>query len=453
MAVPALVQAPPTLIDAVNYSAQFGQQINPFGIFQKSASAWYQVLTYSDGTAIGVWLSTNQGTTWTEQDTPNHIPRTANVTGQSVYFNSATGVIQILWQGPGAPGFVLKVTAFDTGTNAYGATSAASPDLQNPSGAAIYQQSGGTIVVAVNVGVGGGNALKQLTLIAGVWAGPTALGVVTDPQLEVRGVAEDSSDRGHLDYNGPGAELWYATISAALVLSAPQQLSVNYSGDITDQKIWGNNIVIAWIETNAGTANILKVAIGTPLAAPVFTTYTVDTVSGASEQFIGPEISFDKDGNLVLFVTDFNIAGDIDRLLKYAFSSATSAWGASVLFYDSVTNPPAGGVSLFDQLVFTGASVQLASGAWVYSTQMGTHGPTGLQSNVATGLILMAPGVPVQVNSGSGGRKIVVLTPNQFDYCLHREYRLFCNIDYDRLGCAKLPKCFAVDEREWGNPV
>lgn len=30
-----------------------------------------------------------------------------------------------------------------------------------------------------------------------------------------------------------------------------------------------------------------------------------------------------------------------------------------------------------------------------------------------------------------------------------REYRLFCNIDYE--GCARLPKCFTVDEREWGD--
>lgn len=54
------------------------------------------------------------------------------------------------------------------------------------------------------------------------------------------------------------------------------------------------------------------------------------------------------------------------------------------------------------------------------------------------------------VNSGDGGRKPTVLAPNQFDFCLHREYRLFCNIDYGLKGCARLPKCFTVDEREWG---
>lgn len=51
---------------------------------------------------------------------------------------------------------------------------------------------------------------------------------------------------------------------------------------------------------------------------------------------------------------------------------------------------------------------------------------------------------------GDAGRKPVPIAPNQFDFCLHREFRQFQNIDYERLGCGKLPNCFRVDEREWG---
>jgi hypothetical protein len=58
--------------------------------------------------------------------------------------------------------------------------------------------------------------------------------------------------------------------------------------------------------------------------------------------------------------------------------------------------------------------------------------------------------VPPLINPGPAGRKPIVLPPNKFDYCLHREYRLFCNIDYAAKGCARPPKCFTVDEREWG---
>jgi len=54
---------------------------------------------------------------------------------------------------------------------------------------------------------------------------------------------------------------------------------------------------------------------------------------------------------------------------------------------------------------------------------------------------------------GAAGRRAYVLKPNQFDWCLHRVYRLYCNTDRELLGCAKLPKCFTVDEREWGDLV
>lgn len=69
-----------------------------------------------------------------------------------------------------------------------------------------------------------------------------------------------------------------------------------------------------------------------------------------------------------------------------------------------------------------------------------------------------APGCTVTVGPASssppaGSTPKPILKPNKFDFCLHREYRLFCNIDYQRLGCAKLPHCFTVDEREWGEQV
>ncbi len=80
------------------------------------------------------------------------------------------------------------------------------------------------------------------------------------------------------------------------------------------------------------------------------------------------------------------------------------------------------------------------------------NNPGPSQFNFTTQHFYFSLGVAraVIVPPGSGGRKPIVLTPNQFDFCLHREYRLFCNIDYNAKGCARLPKCFTVDEREWG---
>jgi hypothetical protein len=61
------------------------------------------------------------------------------------------------------------------------------------------------------------------------------------------------------------------------------------------------------------------------------------------------------------------------------------------------------------------------------------------------------PNTPLTTPPGDGGRRNPPpLKPNQHDFCLHREYRLFCNIDYNAKGCARLPACFTVDERDWG---
>lgn len=49
-----------------------------------------------------------------------------------------------------------------------------------------------------------------------------------------------------------------------------------------------------------------------------------------------------------------------------------------------------------------------------------------------------------------GGRAFIKVTPNRFDACLGREYRLFQNIDRYLLSCNKKPDCFNIPEREWG---
>jgi hypothetical protein len=49
-----------------------------------------------------------------------------------------------------------------------------------------------------------------------------------------------------------------------------------------------------------------------------------------------------------------------------------------------------------------------------------------------------------------GGRGFVHVTPNRFDACLGREYRLYQEIDRYLYACSKKPDCFNIPEREWG---
>lgn len=102
-------------------------------------------------------------------------------------------------------------------------------------------------------------------------------------------------------------------------------------------------------------------------------------------------------------------------------------------------------------------------------------GPTWLSINATTGVLI---GTPIAVGVFSytvtvtdslsqtstatcaigvttrpfGVRKPIVVTPNPFDLCLAREYKLFQDIDYTLLVCCKKPDCFNYDERTWGMP-
>lgn len=128
------------------------------------------------------------------------------------------------------------------------------------------------------------------------------------------------------------------------------------------------------------------------------------------------------------------------------------------LFTFPSTNPmgtfPSGSGVVANGNIYVGYSADNAA-CTIWAASLGTAAfvPETLpafadQATRAFLLLLTGPALPT--NPGPAGRKPIAPIPNQFDHCLHREYRLFCNIDYDAKGCARLPKCFTVDEREWG---
>lgn len=385
--MPALVIAAPIQIDLTYFSRQFSTQINPMGIFAVGSDV-YLVLVYTynlpvNQVPIAIYRSTDKGLTWVEQDSANHptLPQTNDRPG-SVFFDSSSGIIYILWRSQDGSFEDLVVSTFSTGTNLYTGTSSNSAVAKEAFFPAIYRQSGGTVVVVTQEG-NPTQSLKYFTLSGGIWAGPTALGTVSSPF--VYGVVVDSSDRGQLFYSDAAGNLKHALISAGLTLGTPTTLASTPPWDENDidQRIWNNKIVMAWTETN-----VLKVAIGTPLSAPVFTTYTVDTVGG-SGNLTYPTLAQDKDGNLVVFVayTDYSGSPIIDELSMWTFDGVSS-WGSPVLFYDEVANPPSNSRPQINQFIHTGAAYQFPSGAWVYSTALETTPP-----NNCTGFALVSPAV------------------------------------------------------------
>lgn len=75
---------------------------------------------------------------------------------------------------------------------------------------------------------------------------------------------------------------------------------------------------------------------------------------------------------------------------------------------------------------------------------------SGVGNQLFSFIAYTTPVCATLITPGAAGRKPNILTPNQFDWCLHREFRVFQQIDYERLGCGRLPSCFRMDEREWG---
>lgn len=310
---------------------------------------------------------------------------------------------------------------------------------------------------------------------------------------------------GTFAVNGNVAHVWYGD-----ALSPPHIRYRSYSGGVLSAEadtgalgLVGANIFFGPAsyssadellvpfsqQANAGPLALLR---GSPSAAPVWTnSVLVNTPATGTFGYLQvPAITEDASGNLYYaWRLDDAVSGTatVSQVLYMTQTGGAGAWSASSVYYDFYANPPTNSTVY----VFTGVNpldppTPAADNFVIYEDQgglaSGVNSPamsiavlpgdslSGVPFSAvfaattvfnpdgnyyADASMLFSAGAPiaqvVATNPGDGGRKIQVLTPNQFDFCLHREYRLFCNIDYDLKGCARLPKCFTVDEREWGD--
>lgn len=144
------------------------------------------------------------------------------------------------------------------------------------------------------------------------------------------------------------------------------------------------------------------------------------------------------------------VAPHLRQIQGFSATSPTGAWTGPVVAYDNDTNnsTPPGNLDVSVEIIAPFQVVSLLDGRT--SLLMGWFAQNGTSSTAQGGVALFAPGVPLLTNPGPAGRRPMVLTPNQFDFCIHRENRLYCSIDIARLTCGNIPACFTVDEREWG---
>lgn len=286
--------------------------------------------------------------------------------------------------------------------------------------------------IVVAYGDAGASSDTWIALYNGAWQAPIAINDI-DPGVTTSTVYQllvDPSDRVAVMWRRGGiTQVRYSQFTAgalgASVVAAAGSFSVQFNGVYLADDLSINFVIIG---SDPSSFQFLK---GTPSSNPAFT--LVNTGIALSE------------GNAVLpqgaLVDGLYVVAGADSTISRS-TNLGGTWSAAAPYASNV-------LSGWTPYGYANGGLVTVRSATVF--------PGGIGPALITNTMFQGGGEfyfnPVAlINPGPGGAKQQILTPNKFDYCLHREYRLFCNIDYDRLGCAKLPACFTVDERDWQTP-
>lgn len=346
----------------------FGEQ-NPY-IF-KVGSNLYQVLcAVQVGEArMGIFKRTvsNINGNWTAQ--PNgldaaHAPDPLHQSGtlQATLNGTKIAFIYLL-----DDGVSLKLCEFDTTTDTYGSPTSALTVSNFSSTFCFYVKSNGNYVVVGNTST----QLYYVTNIAGVWGSITNLRATTAQTFN--GVVTPA-DVAHFVINETGFRLTHYSLDASFTLSSGTLLAGNWA--TADKRptasLFGSaSVAFAFVDSNAEVV----VHIGTPLAAPVFTLYTIySEINFEDLSYASLALGTGGDLNVFYSWTDFHM-GDPGvpqvRVFQSTFDGV-STWSTPSLFYDAVANPPPNAVSpINQQIVHADQFIQLPQG-WTAAVALET---------------------------------------------------------------------------------
>jgi hypothetical protein len=342
------------------------------GRFEFASNGNVYQLGYTSNNKLGMYKrdETMAGASWTEMDAFGS-PEQGDQSG----YGKATqtgAIISVCYLRIGRTEAVI--CTFDTSTDTWGTPTAALVVESALTTFGFVQQSSGTYVL-----VGGGvNHFYVATNVGGSWN--PILNLILNP-TNVLDACVDSADAIHVLMISitPGTEYrrldptTYTPSSATGILNST---SLTLGGYPTIS-IWnGTNVVITGIDQGGAPAFKVQAFIGTPLAAPSFTTYVIATPSG--ETFSFPKLAQANDTTLHSFYVDDAGGGNI-TIKQSDFNGST--WSAPVTFYDAVAQPPNSGVPAIDQFFTALDPVELAPGSpivphWAIGAAMETLQPT-----------------------------------------------------------------------------
>jgi hypothetical protein len=405
--MPDTITLPPILIDPINFSTGPSYEITPT-IIQRGSVLYQILISYDTITptiaTLHAFRSTDNGVTWAEQDAAG-TPDAGSQSGYFYTFNDPSrNAIDVLYRNGtlGSPGNHIIICTFNTSTNTWGTPGTPFAISTIPGNATIiryciYKQSGGDwVVISARLSFGPTVIrLYYLTYDGATWSGSTNLTSANNDGGDVWGGRLNANGNFYfLSTGGASAhDLFLYQLDPTFVLSTkitltPPGVFFNSSFPSADMSMtfWGaDSIAVGWVSTSGN----VQMRIGTPLSAPVFTSYTIASTTG-SEAFYYARPIVDASGNLNVFwiKRDASTTPITNQIYRSTFNG--SSWSSPIVFYDAVVDPPPGIFPGFTvTLLHKFDAIELSPGVWVVFTTMG--GISYEHANIGFTLITSIP--------------------------------------------------------------
>lgn len=398
----AIVTAAPVIIDPINFARPSFLEHQPY-VFPVGDNV-YAVLANSQtgNNRVGVYLTTDQGLTWTEQDASN--APVGSGRNFECFFESGTGRIDVC----DTPGGAFRITQFNTNTNTWGTVGTSAS--VGSSNFFFFRQSGGTYVVIYTAT---SSVIRYVTNIAGVWSGST---ILASSSGFIQGGVSDSSDNAYVFHSlTTGSPVHIFKVDSSFAITGPFTLTNTWDGLTRPSlKIYqSNSLAVAFIPGNGVESVVTE--IGTPLSALSFTRYPVFTKPNVNESEGWATLLIGTAGDLNIWWArlDLTTSPLVDELDQSVFNG--SSWEPAIQYYDEVTNPPSDVVpDPLNEFVHTVDGFQLSDGSWFLLIALETSDVGGEH---CTGFFLV-PSPECPPETATPGAIHTVLAPNPPGSCI-----------------------------------
>jgi len=380
------VTLPPALVDS---SPQESAQLNvlPIGLHDAffkgpfvANNALYVVLLTTDGSAlVVVFKSVDGGATWAQQDAANS-PAYTGICRMTARLNPDGHTITISYNTTSVAPITLSWITFSALTDTF--TAGSIPDL-TVAGLGmedcdwVVRSTGLDILIVYPLVVAPNVSEADLgfsVLSAGVWSAFSSFAAGDDatqvgwsiPSLLYdagSGITYGFVQRQQL-ITGVAFAADYAyqiTAGPGNVPSVPVAISpsvANYRPSYGRPVFWQNQVALAAYDTPLGANTFtMRVYLGGPLPAPVFTFTDID--SGATTNFTDLAVGQLAVDGTTLWALWLNWPDHATIQIRRSINTG-AGWGAINLFYDLATNPP-NALAIGSQGLFAFSAAQIAS--------------------------------------------------------------------------------------------